>query len=270
MNTAQPNPPGLLRALGLVAAFGARQICWSRRTLFMGLVLLAPAGMAVIVRAAAPPGVVETLYTTVLPHMLLSITQLLVLFYAASLVRDGMEDHTIVFLLTKPLGRVRIVLGLWIGMVLFTLPLALIAAGTATLACRAGLPTEPWWSEVGATAVARLALGVTMVVLVHGALYTAFGLIFRYPTIVGLVYLIVGDIGIGFLPGPARLGAPTTWVEFVLRPAFKTRADIPELDSVIFGTGPAIGFLCVALVGLLALIARLSKRKDFIVFEKGG
>ncbi|MAB91035.1 MAG: hypothetical protein CMJ90_16510 [Planctomycetes bacterium] len=263
----------LAKSLVLVAAFTAREVSWSRKTVFLGLLLLIPAGIAAVVRGEAPPGAAETFLAEVMPSLVIGVVQLMCLFHGAGLVRDAMEERTLAFLLTRPIGRARIAQGMYLGLLLYVLPLGLIGAGAGFAACRAGLPGGMFTDDIdGPTSVQGLVrlLQVTGgAVVFYCALYTLFGLVFKASTIVGLLFLMIFDALLGSLPGPPRMLSPMSYFEVLLAPHFESRATLMrEMDVYPMESGTAAMVLVVALLAIMFVTRRLARGKDFVAFQK--
>lgn len=270
--TSRPLP--LLRSLALVAAFTAREVSWSRKTVFLAILLLIPAGLAAIIRSEAPPGEIDEFLNVVMTSLVIGVVQLMCLFHGAGLVRDAMEERTLAFLLTRPIGRPRVAFGMYLGLLVYVLPLGLICAWAGFAACRAGLPggmfdpdpTDP----ASAEALIRLLQVTAGAVVFYGALYTLFGLLFKSSTIVGLVFLMIFDALLGSLPGPPRLLSPMHYFETLAHPFYESRASAiaRETTDTLLPTGNATVVLIFAFCAILFVMHRLSRGKDFVPFQK--
>ncbi len=267
--------PSLASSLGILAAFSVRQVSWSRKTVFMLVLLLVPAGLATLIRAEAPPGTAEVFRRNVLPNLHLFLIQLFSLFYGASLVRDAIEDRTLTFLLTRPIGRQRVVFGLWLGMLVFVVPATLVSTLTSWYATSAG-------TRVDAPGLDRLLVALLVGTVFYALLFLFLGLVFKRPTILGLLFIIVVEGVLGSIPGPVRRIAPSTYIEALLGPTFGTRttagAELEEAArevGTIAGPAPLTSTTAAAvLVGIFALLlivlVRVVRRKDFVVTQKDG
>jgi hypothetical protein len=253
------------QSIKLVAGYTLRRIAWSRRTFFLMLLLAIPMVFVVIIRSQSPVGAIGSFQTTVLPSLILSIFQILCAFLATGLVRDGIEDHTINFLLTRPIGRTRIVFGLYLGFLMLALPTALLSTGLSFAACVVGggetstlLLSDPSTQLLKVTALA---------VTFYGALYTLFGMIFRHPAIVGIAYLVLVEGFLGSLPGPPRRIVPSAWFEEMLVPHFATRVALERGTDIVEQPGGFVPAL-VAYAIVLFLMAKKAKGLDFVSSQK--
>lgn len=271
MNTAAARPP-FFRSLLLVAAFTTRRICWNRRTVFMGILLLLPAVLATVIRAEAPPGTVEHFRREVLPTLQLYLVELLCLFYGASILRDSLEDRTLTFLLTRPLGRGQVVAGLWLGMILFVLPVTLVSVFAGFAATRAGVPGGILEDPGMLAALVRLLLVTVVEVLVYGTLFVLLGITNRYPTILGLILMVIVEGVLATVPGHVRRIAPAAYVESLLLPHFSTRASLASGSggAVSYAVEPGTAILVLGVIFVLshALIQRAARRRDYLPYHK--
>jgi ABC-type transport system involved in multi-copper enzyme maturation permease subunit len=258
---------GILSSIKLVASYTLQRIAWSRRSVFLLLLLMLPTLLVIVIRSNAPIGAIQDFRSSVLPSMELSIIQLLCAFLATGLIRDGIEDHTINFLLTRPLGRVRVTFGLYVGFLVMAVPSAVFAVAAAYAASVVGpIGDVPLFSD---PAFWNLLTVVAIAVTFYGALYMLFGMIFKYPAIVGIGYLVLFEGFLGTLPGPPRRIVPSAWLERLLDPAFQTRATITSRNVLPDEQNGAL-MLIVAYVLILFLLRRGARSLDFINAQKDG
>lgn len=269
--TSRPLP--LFKSLALVAAFTAREVSWSRKTVFLAILLLCPAGIAAIIRDQAPPGEIEQFLKFGMTSLLIGVVQLMCLFHGAGLVRSAMEERTLAFLLTRPIGRPRIALGMYLGLLVYILPLGMISVAAGFAACRAGLPGGMFSAgpagPASVEALVRLLQVTGGAIVFYCALYTLFGLIFKASTIVGLLFLMIVDALLGSLPGPPRMLSPMGYFETLASPYYESRATaMRALEVQMVEPGTAVIILACAFIAMMFLMRRLARRKDFIEFEK--
>ncbi len=260
--------PSCLRSLLLVAGLVIREIAWTRRTLVAVLLLLVPSALALVIRSEAPPGTVDTYILSIFPTPVVFLSALFMLFFAGSIARDSIDDRTTTFLVTRPLGRVRIVLGFWLGTVIFATPLlwacglGTIAVASAGLEGRAGFPSP----EAAAEARWRIMLAGLAIALLSGAYYTWMSLKLKHPTVLGVLSILAIDGALGSVQANARFGAPSSSFESLLSPIFKTRGTMmsePDLDLTLTQSG-ALQLILIELVVMLILLARSAQKHDYI------
>ena len=265
--TTATAPLPLVRSLLLAASLGLRRVAFTRKTVFMVLLLVVPCGLGLLVRSESPYRGMDVYSRALMPNLVMGLVQLMVLFYATGIVRDGMEDRTLAFLLTRPLRRDAVVFGLHLGMLTFILPLALLAAWGGFAACAIDRPADTWKGSVESS-LALLTAVVIAATVFYAALYTLLGLVLRRPTIVALVYLVIGDGILATLRGPPRYLSFLAYFEALLAPRFDTRAAAPAFIAGGPDRTTAMIVLGVTWIVLLVLIQRVARKKDFIPYEK--
>ena len=198
------------KPLGLVA--GARgvfdialdSLVWSRRSLLMALLLSLPIAFALLYRlvlvAKLPAqlrgfdlyGVIVALY------YIRNALPLAALFYSVSLIADEVEDKTITYLFTRPIGRASILLGKFAAYLATTLTLTLPSIVITFFL----LTTAKGFDGLGAS-VPHLFRDMSVIALTflsYGAFFTVLGVGLRRPVIPGLLFLFVWEL-LALLPG---------------------------------------------------------------------
>jgi ABC-type transport system involved in multi-copper enzyme maturation permease subunit len=260
--------PASSRGLLLLARFTLRQVAWTRRSLVAVVLLTVPSALAAVIRVQAPPGTIDQYLRAVLPNLLLFLSVLATLFITGSVVRDGIEDRTLPFLLTRPLGRARTVLGLYLGSLLFLVPLVVLAGLGGLAAGSIGLPAGGPGSPAGSSGSVRLALVLAGIPVLHGAIFTLLGLLTRHTTVFGMLLILVLDGGVASLAGRPRYASPISAFESLLLPEFQTRATlhvggrVEELGYRL-GSGEAAVLIVAETAVLLVLLAWRARRMDF-------
>src|SRR5882762_2651429 len=130
-DTSRPVP--FAHAARAVFDLALEGMVWSRRSLFMAVLLGLPIVFAIVYRAVLathiPPRVTPfDLYgLLVVPYYLRFAVPLAALFYATALIADEVEGRTLTYLLTRPVRREGILAGKFAAYVVTTLSLALPA-----------------------------------------------------------------------------------------------------------------------------------------------
>jgi hypothetical protein len=249
-----------------IAAFNARRAVMRRKTLVLAILAAAPPAFVVVVRRFAPPRALDPFFESIPLFYLTFLCQILPLFFAASAVRDAVEDRTASFLLTTPTSRASFVFGAWIGMLPPLLVLTAASAACTFAAWRAG--TGPLFGAEDAAACGRLILVSSYGVFVYTGLFTWLGLVVKWPTVVGILYYGVAELFLGFIPGSARRLALSSCFEALLGPPFRTRADLMAeaqagLDVPLSPTTALYAPLITAAI-VAILLARRARTRDFV------
>jgi ABC-type transport system involved in multi-copper enzyme maturation permease subunit len=201
--------PGLLYAALRVFDVSLSEMLWSRRTVFMGLVLGLPVLIAVIIRVLAaadlPLGQANGVRLTGPIVFGLMIWMLFVrfcipvlaVFYGTSLIADEIEDKTITYLFSRPIPREAVLLGKYFAYLACTIMVVLPSVILMWLLL------VPIGGSLGGNFIdlvkdlAVLALGL----IVYGAVFALVGSIFKRPLLVGLLFVFGWETVVTLVPG---------------------------------------------------------------------
>ena len=124
---AKNTAPSFLTASFRIFDLSLGQMLWSRRTIFMALVVGLPVVVGVAVRLLVEAGVPltrvgrETVDGTVLFGLMVwgffvrFAVPVLAMFYGTSLIADEVEDKTITYLFTRPIRREAVYVGKYLA-----------------------------------------------------------------------------------------------------------------------------------------------------------
>lgn len=119
---------------------------------------------------------------------ILLVTPLLALFFATGVVREEIEDQTLTYPFSRPVGRAWLytarVLAAIIPVALLIVPVGFIAG-----------------ADVGPATALRFLLATLLGTLAYGTLFALVGQLLRWPTWIGLVYLIFWEGMVSMVPG---------------------------------------------------------------------
>ena len=193
-----PKAPGFLPSALRVFDLSLGEMLWSRRTIFMALVVGAPvrdlAGAAPARRArragvprqrhARWPG--PAIFGLMIWVFYLRFTvPVLGVFYGTSLIADEVEDKTITYLFTRPIPRGAVLVGKFLAYLACTVFVVLPSVVIVYLCI------VPMRGSLGASFLdlvkdlALLALGLA----VYGAVFAFIGAQFKRPLLVGLIFV---------------------------------------------------------------------------------
>jgi ABC-2 type transport system permease protein len=209
MTTRPTQPPGFLFASLRVFDLSLGEMLWSRRTVFMALVVGLPVFIAVVVRVffelGAPAMRINNASVTgptVFGLMMWALfvnfcVPILGAFYGTALIADEVEDKTITYLFTRPIPRSAVVMGKYLAYLVCTIFVVLPAVVVIWLLI------VPMGGSLGAgfidlvTDLGLLALGLA----VYGALFALVGTVFKRPLLFGLVFIFGWENLVMALPG---------------------------------------------------------------------
>ncbi len=200
--------PTTLGAMAAVTELELRRMLAGPRPFVLGGLALGVAVLGFVVRRFAPdPGAPEAwgwLYVLLLTFLFLQTISILVpLLHTSGLVRDELEEGTLVYLFTRPLPKPHIFLAKLAaatalsaviivgGMLAFHVAFAL-AAGGATEGVGIGTHLLPF-----------MAAGV-LGVIAYGSLFAFLGLMTRRGLILGIVYGFISELILANIPAVVR------------------------------------------------------------------
>jgi ABC-type transport system involved in multi-copper enzyme maturation permease subunit len=250
---------------------------WSRRTLFMALVIGLPVLLALIVRGLVAMGVPlphvdrgEVTGPLIFGLMVWAFfvrfsVPVLALFYGTSLIADEVEDKTITYLFVRPIPREAIVLGKYLAYLVATvfvvLPgLVLVWILIASIGSSLGATVFDLAKDLGV-----LAIGLA----VYGAVFAWVGATVRRPLVVGLVFVFGWEV-IGLaLPGSLKLLTVAYYLQGLVPQAMPADTTAIALIQAAFRDTPSVSMSLEALaliaVVSLWLTARTVAHREYVL-----
>ena len=273
----------ILKTAGSPVAGAARifdlslgELIWSRRTIFMALVVGAPVLLATVARIVQASGVaplringvrveaISVFGMIIWVLYLRFIVPVLGVFYGTSLVADEVEDKTITYLFTRPLRRGAVLLGKYLAYLACT---TLVVLPSVMIVYFMLVP----FGEVArsfpalVTDLGLLALGIA----VYGALFTMVGAWLKRPLLVGLVYVFGWEQFAMLMPGYLRRFTVAYYLQALVPHAMPADEGIASLlRSVLTDTPSTLLSLFVLLtitVVSLALAMRIIERREYVL-----
>src|SRR6185503_15060829 len=192
-----PKAPGFLPSAMRVFDLSVSEMLWSRRTIFMALVVGAPVLISIFLRLldalGAPVFRVNgnmmagpSIFGLMIWVFYLRFTvPVLGVFYGTSLIADEVEDKTITYLFTRPIPKGAVLVGKYFAYLACTLFVVLPSVVIVYLSI------VPMRGSLGASFLdllkdlALLAIGLS----VYGAVFAFIGARFKRPLLVGLVFI---------------------------------------------------------------------------------
>jgi ABC-2 type transport system permease protein len=263
----RPGPVPFFRGARVVFDLSLEGMLWSRRSVFMAVLLVVPLLFGLLYRvllaAHAPVRVTPAgLFGQMMGfYFIWFALPLTALFYATSLVADEVEAKTITYLLTRPVRRTSILLGKFAAYLGTTLALVLPSLVLTffllmTRQGRRGL-------AVGAPDLVR-DIGVAVLALVaYGALFTLVGVLLRWPLITGLLFLY-GWEWLSILPGWAPRATIRAWLTSMHRHTVVGEGMSQGVAQAL-PVVPGLITLGVASVVFLALAAWIFSRRQYVL-----
>lgn len=276
---APPAPqaaPGFLYAALRVFDLSLGQMLWSRRTIFMLLVVGVPVLMAVILRvidslsgsAMQVNGVVmdgPAIFGMMIWIFFLRFSvPVLSIFYGTALIADEVEDKTITFLFTRPIPRGAVLVGKYLAFLMSTL---LVVLPSVTLVW---LLIAPIRGSLGASFIALvkdlliLAAGFA----VYGSLFAFIGARFKRPLMIALIFVFAWENAALLFPGYLRRFTIAHYLQGLVPHAMPSDSAVTLLQSVFQetpGLATSMFWLVVIWAVFLWLAARTVDRREYVL-----
>jgi ABC-2 type transport system permease protein len=251
------------------------EMLWSRRTIFMAVVLAGPVILAIVTRVVQARGVVPfrvngtavagagIFGTMIWVLFVWFIVPVLGVFYGTSLVADEVEDKTITYLFTRPIRRGAVFVGKYLAYIVCT---TLVVLPSVTIVYFLIMPM----ADVGRTFIpftidlAILAAGLAT----YGALFGLVGAVLKRPLVIGLVFAFGWEKVALFVPGYLRRFTLAHYLQALVPHAMPSEGVVSLLQSVFTDTpsvAACIFWLLFALVASLALAVRVVERREYVL-----
>ena len=248
---------------------------WSRRTIFMALVIAGPVFLAVVARVVQASGIAPlrvndvqvggaAIFGMIIWVLFLRfIVPVLGVFYGTSLVADEVDDKTITYLFTRPIPRGAVLLGKYLAYLVCT---TLVVLPAVMIVYFLIVPL----SEISGsfTALVKdlgiLALGLAA----YGALFALIGAVLKRPLVVGLVFAFGWEQVAMVMPGYLRRFTLAYYLQALVPHAMPSDSVVSLLQSVFQDVPSAtmsLFWLLVAVVVFLGLAMRAIERREYVL-----
>jgi ABC-2 type transport system permease protein len=269
--------PSLLTASLRVFDVSLGEMLWSRRTVFLALVVGGPVLIALIIRIVTALNV-PALRVNGVPLAGASIFGLMIwflflrfivpvlgIFYGTSLMADEIEDKTITYLFTRPIPRSAVLIGKYLAYLASTV---LIVLPSVMLVYFLVVP-------IGGGSIAAtfpnlirdlflLALGLA----VYGAVFAAVGAWIKRPVLFGLFFAFGWENVAMLLPGYLKRFTVAFYTQSLVPHAMPSDSLLTILQSVFkesVSAVEAVATLLAVLAVALALATRAVERREYVL-----
>ena len=288
MSSPRESPPSGPTFPGSVARIydlSFSQMLWSRRTVFMFLVVGGPVVVASILRLLVSMDLFDaggeidgrpltidgpTIFGLMIWVFYLSFSvPLLGVFYGTSLIADEVEDRTITYLFTRPVPRGAVLVGKYLAF--------LVCAGVLVLPSVMlvfFLVVPLLGGSIGAAfpdLLKDLAL-LTVGLAVYGALFALVGALFKRPLLTGLVFIFGWEPVVIMVPGYMKRFTVSYYLQGLAPHAMPEDGGVTNLVLQVLQANEVLPSATVGLVGLaviaiggLALAVRLVERREYVL-----
>jgi hypothetical protein len=253
------------------------QMLWSRRSVFLGLVVGGPVVLAVALRLAEASGLLFTLDRprpagAMLYGMMIwliyvrFIVPVLGVFYGTSLIADEIEDRTLTYLFTRPIQRAAVIVGKYLAYLVCT---GLLLLPSVVIVFFLVVPLGRGAAIAGLfpallTDLGMLGLGLAA----YGAVFAFVGARLKRPLLVGLLFALGWEPAALLAPGYLKRLTVAYYLQALiahempqdgLRGAFlQAFREVPPLGTSLVGLAVIVG------VGLW-LAGRTVERREYVL-----
>lgn len=276
MTMAQRRTPGTLSSSLRVFDLSLGEMLWSRRTIFMGLVVGLPVVLAAAIRlftALGAPGMRVNNVAIDGPTMfglmiwaffLRFIVPVLGVFYGTALIADEVEDKTITYLFTRPIPRGAVVLGKYLAYLACTV---LVVLPSVVLVWLLVIPINGTLASNFVDMAKDLVL-LTVGLAIYGAAFAFIGAALKRPLLIGLVFVFGWEPTAMALPGYLKHFTVAYYLQGLVPQAMPNDSAVSLVQS-IFREIPTLSESVIWMgameVGFLWLAARLVTRKEYVL-----
>jgi ABC-type Na+ efflux pump permease subunit len=273
----QMKMPSLMTASLRVFDVSLGEMLWSRRTVFLGLIVGGPVLIAIILRAVdmmnLPAMKVNGIriggsgiFGLMMWFLFLRfIVPILGIFYGTSLIADEVEDKTITYLFTRPISRSAVLVGKYLAYLASTI---LIVLPSVMLVYFLVVPVGG--SSIAATfpSLLRDLLLLAVGLAVYGALFAAVGAWIKRPVLIGLFFAFGWENFAMALPGYLKRFTIAFYTQGLVPHTMPQENLLSMLQSFFReSVGPVqavVTLVAVAAVSL-GLAARAVERREYVL-----
>lgn len=276
MTQPQRKAPGLATASLRVFEISLGEMLWSRRTIFMGLVVGLPVLMALIIRLFDLAGAsgIRVNNTAVNGPAIFGLmiwaffvkfsVPVLGVFYGTSLVADEVEDKTITYLFTRPIAREAVLIGKYLSYLACTVFVVLPSIVLVWIL------VIPMGGSLGANFLDLVKdLGIVAAGLaVYGAVFAFIGAYFKRPLLIGLAFIFGWETAVLAFPGSFKLFSVAHWVQGLVPHAMPSDSTASLMMAIFRETPSLTGSLTamsLILVVFLGLAAWIVARREYVL-----
>jgi ABC-2 type transport system permease protein len=274
---AAPRTPGVIASSMRIFDLSLGQMLWSRRSVFLGLLLGAPVCLAVVLR------IVDTLHTsgfhingaavggaTVFGMMIWLlfirfIVPVLGVFYGTSLIADEVEDKTVTYLFTRPIPRRAVLFGKYLAYLACTVLLVLPSVMLVFF-----LIVPIGGGSIGAAFPSLLAdLGMLAVGLAaYGAVFALVGTRLKRPLVVGLVFAFGWEPAVLLFPGYLKRLTVAYYMQALVTHEMPQDSAVSMLLQVFHevpSVATSLGVLAAVIAVTLWLSGRAVEQREYVL-----
>ena len=280
-NQTPRRAPGFVTSSFRILDLSLGEMLWSRRTIFMALVVAAPVLIAVFLRllvglglplfedgrSGGPPIRMTgpAIFGMVIWGMYLRfIVPVLGVFYGTSLIADEIEDKTITYLFTRPIPREAVLVGKYLAYLACTVCVVLPSVVLVYLL------VVPMRGSLGASFPDLLKdlLLLTLGLAVYGAVFAFVGAKFKRPLLVGLVFVFGWEQIVLAVPGYLKQFTVMYYLQAIVPHAMPADGVVSLIQGLFRETpGLPVSLFWLAVIWAVTLSwgARIVARREYVL-----
>lgn len=276
MTVAPSGAAPFMRGAWRVFELSLGEMLWSRRTVFLALVVGCPVLVAMVIRIVDSMGItpfkldgarvdsVAIFGVMIWLLFLRFIVPVMGVFYGTSLIADEVEDKTITYLFTRPIRRGAVLLGKYFAYLTVT---GFVVLPSVVLVY---LLVAPIGSNLGASFIpvlkdlALLAIGLA----VYGAVFAFVGAQFKRPLLLGLLFAFGWEQIAMLVPGYLRRFTIAYYLQGPVPHAMPQDGVVSLFQAIVQDT-PSLATSLVGLAAIwlvfLSLGMRAVERREYVL-----
>ena len=276
MTTTDARSESFLTSALRVFGLSIGEMLWSRRTIFMLLVVGSPVIVALVARIVQSMGTAPlrvngvqvdamSMFGAMIWILFLwFIVPVLGVFYGTSLIADEVDDKTITYLFTRPVRRGAVVVGKYVAYLLCT---SLVVLPSVMVVYFLMVP----FSQIPGTFMSLVIdLGVLGLGLAaYGALFALIGAALKRPLVVGLVFIFGWELITLVIPGYLKRFTLAYYLQPLVPHSMPAGDTVSLLQGAVFRDPPSVAaslsWLAVAIVVSLILAVRVVEQREYII-----
>jgi ABC-type Na+ efflux pump permease subunit len=269
--------PRLLTSAARIFDLSLGQMLWSRRSVFLGLVVGGPVVLAAALRLGEVFGFLFTFDRpraagTVVYGMMIwliyvrFLVPVLGVFYGTSLIADEVDDKTLTYLFTRPIQRSAVIIGKYLAYLVCTV---LLLLPSVVIVFFLVVPLGRG-ATIGAmfptllTDLGMLALGLAA----YGAVFAFVGARLKRPLLVGLLFALGWEPAVLIAPGYLKRATVAYYLQALVRHAMPQDSPASSLMQIFREIPPVstslIGLAVIVGLGLW-LAGRTVERREYVL-----
>ena len=274
-STGNPRATSFMSSAIRVFELSLGEMLWSRRTIFMAMVMIAPIILALVSRIVQAMGVAPLrvngvtvggagIFGMMIWVLFIRFTiPVLGVFYGTSLIADEVDDKTLTYLFTRPVQRGAVLMGKYLAYLVCT---SLVVLPSIMIVYFLIVPL----AEIGSSfRLLVIDLGIMALGLAaYGALFALVGPILKRPLVVGLVFAFGWEQLAMLMPGYLRRFTLAYYLQGLVPHAMPSDG-VASIIQAVFTDSPTattcLFWLAVAIGLSLFLGQRAIERREYVL-----